>query len=88
MSRLSKDTWKAVRSCVQWVILAAIGIFVVQLFIERGSPPQFDRESWTQRDGFTAISYGSLTRDESRGSIRAGSLRSIWQPLKRPGISG
>ena len=29
MSRLSKDTWKAVRSCVQWVILAAICVFVV-----------------------------------------------------------
>ena len=55
------------RSCIQWLILVCVCIFVVQLFIERGSPPQFDRESWTQRDGFTAISYGSLTREDKPG---------------------
>lgn len=61
---LSKDIWKALRSLLQWAFLIATCIFVGQLFIERGDPPQFDRQSWTQRDGFTAISYSSLTRDE------------------------
>ncbi|MCH5144570.1 hypothetical protein JMF94_05675 [Desulfovibrio sp. UIB00] len=67
MRALSKDTWKILRSCLQWVFLIGLCVFIVQLFIERGRPPQFDRESWTQRDGFTAISYGSLTRDEKPG---------------------
>lgn len=67
MRALSKDTWKTLRSCLQWVFLIGLSIFIVQLFVERGRPPQFDRESWTQRDGFTAISYGSLTRDEKPG---------------------
>ena len=65
MRGLSKDTWKVLRSCLQWVFLIAVTVYVVQLFIERGVPPRFDRESWTQRDGFTAIAYSSLTRDES-----------------------
>lgn len=67
MRALSKDTWKILRSCLQWAFLIGLCVFIVQLFIERGRPPQFDRESWTQRDGFTAISYGSLTRDEKPG---------------------
>ncbi len=67
MSALSKDTWKIVRSCLQWAFLIGLCVFIVQLFIERGSPPRFDRESWTQRDGFTAVSYGSLTRDDKPG---------------------
>ena len=85
MSRLSKDTWKAARSCVQWLILAAIGIFVVQLFIERGSPPQFDRESWTQRDGFTAISYGSLTRDDKPGLNSRGQFAQHLAAIEKAG---
>lgn len=67
MRTLSKDTWKILRSCLQWAFLIGLCVFIVQLFMERGRPPQFDRESWTQRDGFTAISYGSLTRDEKPG---------------------
>lgn len=67
MRALSKDTWKILRSCLQWAFLIGLCVFIVQLFMERGRPPQFDRESWTQRDGFTAISYGSLTRDEKPG---------------------
>ena len=67
MRALSKDTWKILRSCLQWAFLIGLCVFIVQLFMERGMPPQFDRESWTQRDGFTAISYGSLTRDEKPG---------------------
>ena len=85
MSRLSKDTWKAVRSCVQWVILAAICVFVVQLFIERGSPPHFDRESWTQRDGFTAISYGSLTRDDKPGLNSRGQFAQHVAAMEKAG---
>ena len=85
MSRLSKDTWKAVRSCVQWVILAAICVFVVQLFIERGSPPQFDRESWTQRDGFTAISYGSLTREDKPGLNSRGQFAQHLAAIEKAG---
>lgn len=67
MRPFSKDAWKALRSCLEWAVLVLLCIFVVRLFIERGRPPQFDRESWTQRDGFTAISYGSLTRDDRSG---------------------
>ena len=67
MRSLSKDNWKILRSCLQWVFLIGLCAFIVQLFMERGIPPQFDRESWTQRDGFTAISYGSLTRDDKPG---------------------
>lgn len=67
MRALSKDSWKILRSCLQWAFLIGLCVFIVQLFIERGRPPQFDRESWTQRDGFTAISYGSLTRDDKPG---------------------
>ena len=85
MSRLSKDTWKAVRSCVQWVILAAICVFVVQLFIERGSPPHFDRESWTQRDGFTAISNGSLTRDDKPGLNSRGQFAQHVAAMEKAG---
>ena len=67
MRALSKDSWKILRSCLQWAFLIGLCVFIVQLFMERGRPPQVDRESWTQRDGFTAISYGSLTRDEKPG---------------------
>lgn len=67
MHVLSKDAWKALRSCLQWIFLIAVGGFAVHLFLERGAPPRFDRESWTQRDGFTAISYSSLTRGEKPG---------------------
>ncbi len=67
MHVLSKDAWKALRSCLQWIFLIAVGGFAVHLFLERGAPPRFDRESWTQRDGFTAISYSSLTHGEKPG---------------------
>lgn len=65
MGMCSKETWKVLRSCLQWVFLIAVSVYIVQLFIERGASPQFDRESWTQRDGFTAIAYSSLTREEN-----------------------
>lgn len=65
MRGFSKNTWKVLRSCLQWAFLVALGIFVAQLFIERGTLPHYDRESWTQRDGFTAISYSSLTLDDN-----------------------
>lgn len=67
MRALSKDSWKALRSCLQWALLVMLCVFIVRLFMERGGPPEFDRESWTQRDGFIAISYGSLTRDDKPG---------------------
>ena len=67
MRALSKDTWKVLRSCLQWAFLIAVTVYIVQLFIERGAPPQFDRESWTQRDGFMAISYKSMTRENVPG---------------------
>lgn len=67
MGMRSKETWKVLRSCLQWVFLIAVSVYIVQLFIERGVPPQFDRESWTQRDGFMAISYKSMTRETVPG---------------------
>ena len=85
MFGLPKDTWKAVRSCIQWLILVCVCIFVVQLFIERGSPPQFDRESWTQRDGFTAISYGSLTREDKPGLNSRGQFAQHLAAIEKAG---
>ncbi len=67
MALLSKDTYKVLRTILQIVILIAAAVLVAWQFIERGDPPVFDRENWTQRNGFTAISYGSLTRDERPG---------------------
>lgn len=60
---LSKERLKIIRTAAQ-IIFLVLGIaFFVQLFWERYSPPVFDRENWTQRDGFMAISYKSMTRE-------------------------
>lgn len=67
MSVPSKDIRKIIRTCLQVAVLLALAFFVAHLFIERGEPPHFDREQWTARDGFTAISYGSVTREDTPG---------------------
>ncbi|MDD4701004.1 MAG: hypothetical protein PHI96_02170 [Desulfovibrio sp.] len=67
MSVISKDVLKVIRTCLQIGVLLALALFVGRLFMERGEPPLFDREQWTARDGFTAISYGSVTRQDTPG---------------------
>lgn len=73
---LSKEQLKKIRTLAQIIFLVAAGLYVAQLFWDRHAPPVFDRESWTQHDGFMAISYGSMTREpqpdfNSRQQFRA-----------------
>lgn len=67
MSMPEKNFRKIIRTCLQVLILIGLAFFVSHLFMERGAPPHFDREQWTARDGFVAISYGSVTRGDSEG---------------------
>ena len=64
---LSKELLKKIRTAAQIIFLALGIVFFVQLFWERYTPPVFDRENWTQRDGFMAISYNSMTREVVEG---------------------
>ena len=63
----SKDTRKTIRTSLQVAVLLALAGFVAHLFTERGEPPHFDREQWTARKGFTAISYGGVAREDTPG---------------------
>jgi hypothetical protein len=47
---------------LQVVGLGAILFWLVSRFPAPGAPPVFDRDKWTQRDGFIAITYTSLSK--------------------------
>jgi len=67
MSIAKKNIWKIFRTVLQVICLVCVAGYIVWLYMERGVPPHFDRDSWTQRDGFTAISYSELTREPKPG---------------------
>jgi hypothetical protein len=46
----------------QVICLAAVLVWLISRFVDLGTPPVFERDQWTQRDGFIAITYTSLSK--------------------------
>lgn len=82
---LTKEQFKKIRTFAQIIFLVAAGLYVAQLFWERYAPPVFDRESWTQHDGFMAISYGSMTREPTPGFNSRQQFKAHLSALKAAG---
>ena len=77
---------KFLRYLLQYAILAAFAFFVYQTAFKRDRPPVHDRDQWSQRDGFVALSYGGLTIDEhNRLTISKDRLRTHLEALSRAG---
>lgn len=62
--RVSKDSRKKLSVFFQIFVLAACCAWVVRHITHTGEPPTFNRDEWTQRDGFVAIAYGALAKDK------------------------
>ena len=60
---------KLLRYLFQYAILVIIGFILYQTVFKRETPPVHDREHWTQRDGFVAISYGGLSPEDQDGVL-------------------
>ena len=84
---LAKEQFKKIRTCAQIIFLVAAGLYVAQLFWERYAPPVFDRESWTQHDGFMAISYSSMTREPTPGFNSRQQFKAHLSALKAAGYN-
>lgn len=74
------------RYAIQYAILATAGYFIYQTAFTRGAPPNADRATWSQRQGFVALSYGGLSVDEHEPSlIGKERLRAHLQALHQAG---
>jgi hypothetical protein len=88
MATLSrKDIRKAFSVIIQFTVMAAVGGCIAVQFMDLGEKPVFERETWTQRDGFTAISYQALTRSEDEGINTVSQFTSHLEALKREGYT-
>lgn len=54
---------------VQCGILIGVAALIAGLLMDLGGPPAFERHTWTQRDGFVAISYQALCRTEKESGM-------------------
>ncbi len=70
LNLILKRPRKAMRVAVQLLVSLVLVAWMGWIFHEKGGPQEFHREEWTQRDGFMAIAYSSMTRDgqEDRNS--------------------
>ena len=71
----------------QILFLVLAVAFLVQLFWKRYTPPVFDRENWTQRDGFMAISYNSMTREPVENLNSRQQFKEHLEALKTAGFN-
>jgi hypothetical protein len=83
----SKDKRKAFAVLVQIAVMGALAFWVVSQFMDLGAAPVYDRDAWTQRDGFVAISYIGLTRDKQEGVNSVGQFTAHLQALKDAGYT-
>ena len=83
----SKDTRKIIRQILQMVCLLAIGLCLWWVNMEKGEPPDFQRDLWTQRDGFLAISYNALTDVGTEKHNSRKQFKAHMQKLKEEGYS-
>lgn len=78
---------KFLRYLFQYAILAGVAFFVYQTAFKRDTPPVHDRDHWTQRDGFVALSYGGLSIEEKSGPlITKNQLREQLEALAKAGF--
>ncbi len=77
---------KAIRYCIQYGILAVFVFFIYQTAFKRDVPPVHNRDLWSQRDGFVAISYGGITvEDSNRVLVTKTRLREQLETLAKAG---
>jgi len=84
---LSKDTRKIIRQILQMACLLAISLCIWWMHVEKGEPPDFHRDLWTQRDGFLAISYNALTDADSDKYNSRNQFKAHMRKLKEEGYS-
>lgn len=56
---------KIISVLIQVVVLALVVGWFVQIFMIKRSPNPSKRDEWTQRNGFVAVSYGGLSREDT-----------------------
>lgn len=81
-----KRRTKTLRVLIQVLVLAVLAAWVAGIMIRRGTPGVPDSGKWTQRDGFVAISYGGVARDEGGALISRQRLRSHLEALAKAGF--
>jgi hypothetical protein len=67
------------------VIAAAVG-WVIYVVMEHGFPKPQQKESWQRHDGFVALSYGGLSRDEDGVHISRELFKSHMRALSEAGF--
>ncbi len=66
---------KTIRVTLQLLVLAAIVFWIVHITTERGKPQPPKRDEWMQRNGFVALSYGAISREQDGPNLPRGLLR-------------
>jgi len=84
---LAKESIKKLRTLAQIFFLVLASGFLANLLWASYSPPVFYRENWTQRDGFMAISYNSMTRDPVEGRNSRQQFSAHLTALKAAGFN-
>lgn len=82
-----KELRKKISVAIQAILLGLAALWMILQFLDMGSPPRFQRDRWTQRDGFMAISYRSLTRDADSGLNHVGQFDEHLSALTAAGYN-
>ena len=60
-----KNRWKVAKSVIQWLVLLVTGYSLFHVVVDAGRYAEPDRSTWTNRDGFIALSYFGVDRKGS-----------------------